>query len=211
MDWDNRLKLYERLYFNELDRREKIGARLTLPFTAMVATIGLLSFMLNSDRGLPPGFIKLIFWGIFALATLFLILGAWFFRKAWYGSTDRYIPTAFELEHYYESSRESYSNFPEGKEWASRRFNELLFERYIKSSTANAENNDYRTKNVFASSLFLTVAILLSLFAAVPFYIGTNQYEEIRVTRPSQPPPPPPPPPERLVKDGHPKPPPRKR
>ena len=48
MNQDQLFLFYEKLYFQELDRREKLSARLNVPLAVMVATVGFLSFMLNN-------------------------------------------------------------------------------------------------------------------------------------------------------------------
>lgn len=208
MDWNDRFKLYERLYFNELDRREKLSARLSLPFAAMVAVIGLLSYMLNSGKHLPGGLTAQIFWLTFAASSIFLLVGAWFFRKAWYGSTDQSIPTASVLEERHSLLLENNSTQPEQKELTRDQFSKEVFDYFVQTSSVNNANNNYRTNSIYRANVSLTIAILLAFISVIPFYLATNHQSE-SMSRPIPPPPPPPPPPPvQYVKDGHPKPPP---
>lgn len=48
MNQEQLFAFYEKLYFQELERREKLSARLNVPLAILVAVIGFLSFMLNS-------------------------------------------------------------------------------------------------------------------------------------------------------------------
>lgn len=139
-----RRQLYEKLYFHELDRREKIGARLTLPFGAILATAGLLSFMLNVAARPSLGF---AFWLLFSGPVVALLIGAWFFRLAWFGHTDKLLPTADEIEKYHARLTTMYRDYDEGDALVKQYFDKFLFDYYVRDSSVNAINNDRRSYN----------------------------------------------------------------
>lgn len=213
MTRDERFQLYEKLYFHELERRDKINARLSLPLAAILANVGLLSFMLNSaDR--PHGqFLAVSFWLLFCASSAALLVGAWFFRKAWFGHTDKLLPTAAQIEAYHDQLSKTYEEFANSQELVKEHFGNFLFDYYRRFSSANAINNDQRSYNIYRANASLTLAVLLALSAAIPFYVThtvvqPHSTESIAMTDPKAPPPPPPPPPERLVKGDTPKTPP---
>lgn len=212
MTRDERFQLYEKLYFHEIERREKINARLSLPLAAVLANVGLLSFLLNSQSR-PVGLLGTTFWILFAASTVALLAGAWFFRKAWFGHTDKLLPTADEIEKYHNKLVSTYGEFAEKDDLVKEHFCNFLFDYYKRFSSANAVNNDQRSYNVYRANAALTVAVLLALAAAMPFYLprsnATSTPTEISaMAEEKAPPPPPPPPPERLVKGDTPPPPP---
>lgn len=200
MDREQRAALYEKLYFHELERREKISARLTLPFGAMLATIGLLSFMLNAEvRPLGQHF----FWLLFSAACVALLIGAFFFRLAWFGHSDKLLPTASNIEAYHTELKAIYAPYPNADELVARHFGDFIFDYLKRDSSANAVNNDRRSYNIYRANVALTVAVLLAFVTAVPFYAyrtssGATVMTDSKPLPP--PPPPPPPPPERSVK-----------
>ena len=207
MTRDERFKLYEKLYFQELERREKISARLTLPFGAILATVGLLSFMLNSTTRPQAQIWQLLFWSLFSASSIALLVGAWFFRKAWFGHTDKLLPTAYQIESYYQKLSSTYQGFEAHEELVKTHFNDFLFDYYVRDSSLNTNNNDKRSYNIYRASVGLTLAVLLALVTAVPFYIGNTSSGASQMTEPKVPPPPPPPPPERSVRGDTPRPP----
>lgn len=79
MERAGRLALYEKLYFLELDRREKISARLALPFGVILASSALLSFMLNAPQKPSDPYLQTIFWILFVASACALVAGAWIF------------------------------------------------------------------------------------------------------------------------------------
>jgi hypothetical protein len=207
MTRDERFKLYEKFYFQELERREKISARLALPFGAILATVGLLSFMLNSATRPQTQVWQVLFWSLFASSSAALLVGAWFFRKAWFGHTDKLLPTAYQIEAYHQKLSSTYEEFEDHETLVTNHFNDFLFEYYVRDSSINAVNNDQRSYNIYRASFGLTLAVLLALVTAVPFYIGNTSSGATHMTEPKAPPPPPPPPPERSVKGDTPRPP----
>jgi hypothetical protein len=208
MHQDDRTALYEKLYFHELERREKISARLALPFAAILATVGLLSFMLNAE-GRP--FNHPLFWLAFAASSAALFAGAWFFRLAWFGHDDKLLSTADEIEKYHAKLVAIYSPYPEADQLVKKYFGDFLFDYYKRDSSANAVNNDRRAYDIYRANVALTMAILLAFITAIPFYAYRTSPGAIAMTEEKPlppPPPPPPPPPERSVKGDVPPPPP---
>lgn len=174
MKWNERFSLYERLYFSELDRREKISARLALPFAVIVATVGMLSFMLNSAEKPASGPWVSIFWALIAASAAALAAGAWFFRKAWFGHTDKLLPTAGHMEAYHRKLVETYADFDKSEELVEKTFRSFLFDYYSQYSSENAINNDLRSYNIYRATMSLTASVLLAFAAALPFLAGNH-------------------------------------
>jgi hypothetical protein len=175
MERKERFALYEKLYFNELDRREKISTRLALPFAVLVATASLLSFMLNSGTMPKDGNYGISFWVLFLSACSTLAIGAWFFRKAWFGHTDKLLPTASDIEAYYEELLKTYMGYEKSDELVKSAFDSFLFSHYAQFSSENAINNDQRSYNIYRSTVSLTVSVLLSFAASVPFFLAKQE------------------------------------
>lgn len=175
MDINNRFALYEKLYFHELDRREKISARLALPFAVLVATSGLLSFLLNAGAKPEHGSYATFFWALFFAACMALAAGAWFFRKAWFGHTDKLLPTASAIEGYYEELLKTYDEYERVDELVSNAFQNFLFTHYAQFSSENAINNDERSYNIYRATVSLTISVLLAFAASIPFFLAQQE------------------------------------
>lgn len=182
-DWslnkDERFKFYENLYFREIDRIEKVSARLSLPFAALLAVATILAFMLNAK--LKPSIEPWhqIFWVSFLFSSASLLLGAWFLKMAWFGHLDKLLPTADSIEGYYWELERTYAEYENSTELAENNFREFLYQDYIRFASENAINNDKRSYNIYRALVAFTVAILLALMAAIPFYLGAEQSKEI--------------------------------
>lgn len=173
MNRDERFKFYEKLYFFESDRREKISARLSISFAAILANVGLLSYMLNADGHPSSCVAQVLFWLLFAAAVVAVFVGAWFFRKAWYGNTDEHMPSAREMESYHGELLTTYKEYDDGETIANQHFDDFIFNYLIKTSSIITSNNDRRTLHIYRANICLTAAVLLSFSAAIPFYSGS--------------------------------------
>ncbi|WP_284450092.1 hypothetical protein [Spongiibacter tropicus] len=176
MERKERFALYEKLYFHELERIEKVSARLSLPFTVMLAIIAFLAFMLNSETK-PYGFsiATYCFWLLFSLSSFALLAGAWFFRLAWFGHDDKLLPVARTIEDYYVELEETYKEFDGGEELTQQHFNNFLFDYYAQFASENAINNDKRSYNIYRSIVALMFSIFLAFAAAIPFYLHDHE------------------------------------
>ena len=172
MKKEDRFSLYEKLYFHELERIEKVSARLSLPFTVILAVIAFLSFMLNSEAKPNGGSASsIIFWILFSLSSIALCVGAWFFRKAWFGHSDKLLPVARTIEDYYVELENTYKEYEEGEQLTNEYFDDFLFDYYAQFASENAINNDRRSFNIYRSIVSLMLSVFLAFSAAVPFYI----------------------------------------
>jgi len=213
LDSKERLSFYEKIYLQELERREKINTRLNLPLAISVALIGLLAFMLKNTPPEMVGFWPITFWILFAASCLALIVGFIFFRLCWFGHTDQLMPTAQEIENYYVTLKTHYAPYDDADNNTSISFRDFLLDGYLKYSTTNATNNDRRTYNLYRTTVSITAALSLAFLSFVPFQLSTLAYETnqknketVNMTDNRQPPPPPPPPGPRNVKGEVPRP-----
>jgi hypothetical protein len=174
MNHAERTSLYEKLYFNELDRRDKISARLALPFAVIVATVGLLSYLFHAPEKPSMAAWNYAFWTLYLAAAAALLSGAWFFRKAWFGHTDRLLPTAGHMEEYHRKLIDTYAGYGNADELVDTYFKGFLFNYYVECSSDNAINNDRRSFDIFRATASLTISVLLAFAAVVPLFAGTH-------------------------------------
>lgn len=88
----NTQNLCEKLYFHELEQREKIASRLQLPLALILATIGFLGHMLKSVNLEAAGTVANLFWLSFVIASAVLVLATYKFINALWGNTYGVLP-----------------------------------------------------------------------------------------------------------------------
>lgn len=170
MNEDDLFKLYERLYFHELERRERLSARLNVPLAVLVAVIGFLAFMLQSAPRDFNSWLALAFWLLFCSAAISCAAGMWFFRRAWFGHTDKLLPTANETETYRQELIKLYEPYDSGPKLVEAAMKRYLYDYYMRFSSENTINNDARSYNLYRATSSITVAVLLAFVAFIPFY-----------------------------------------
>ena len=175
MQKSERVELYEKFYFHELDRRDKIASRLSTPLGALIGTAGILAFLLNSSPQFKDHSVQAIFWLAIASATITLLIGGWYFRKAWFGHADRHVATAADIDAYHVQLETQYKDEPGQIE---DDFSQFLLDTYRRSATTNAQNNDKRSIALYRAGCWLTSAIILALLSTIPYYFGRTAAHE---------------------------------
>lgn len=213
--------LYEKLYFHEIDVREKISSRLQLPLTVGIALTGLLGTMIQNIERPNHGIWAELFWMLAIGSMVAIVLMAVFFYRAAWGVTYEYIPRALNLEEYLNKCQELYKGREDCDELVLSAVKEALRLRYVECASFNSETNDLRSYRLFLLTQSLVYAVLFTFLAFITFYIGgldknllPKRPTEVKIvepiqlkepavstTKPAAPPPPPPAPPSRQVRE----------
>lgn len=218
--------LYEKLYFHEIEVREKLGGRLQTPMAIIVSLIGVLTFVVqNFDREHGTTSARL-FLVLLTSSVCTLVAAIYYFVRSWYGNTYAFLPSAEATEQYRKLLQNTYEQYKEGDVLAENYLNDYLCTNYIRCATQNTQCNDNRSLNLHKTNGALIVSTILVAFLFLVFYMG--DLDKTKATKPTEvvivkpvdvkgsvmtekkpeppkevtPPPPPPPPPPRLIKEG---------
>lgn len=168
---DEEYKLYEKIYFAEADRKEKLISRLNLPLAMIVALLSFLSYLLPKA---PPTETTagLYFWILYLAAGFFAIRAMWHFARAWrVHLEDLAVPVAEKLE----THRKALIDYYDGSiEQANSFFMQIMMDYYVMGATRNTENNDRRSSELDALSKNVIYAVILSLMSFLPVYVSTQ-------------------------------------
>lgn len=173
MNREQRIEFYKEMYFFELERREKILGRLSIPLTGIAAVAGLLAFMLNDPAPISSAW-RMPFQCLFAGAIIALVAAATFVQRvAWSFRKTCFVATPHEMEVYLGGLRKSYpSGTADDEAKISETFAGYRLKTFCRAATFNAAQNDPLSRRQFYAGIFLTLAIVLALSATVTFYIG---------------------------------------
>ena len=166
------VKLYERLYFHELDRRDKISARQATPLGALVGLVAIIAFLLNNRPSFTSQFLAASFWILFVATIGCLLVGAWHFRCSWLQHGERHVATAAEIDQYFNDLEKHHATEPDVASLVDRDFSQFLLDTYRRSATTNAENNDARSNSLHKAGTWLTIAVCVALISTIPYYLG---------------------------------------
>ena len=216
--------LYEKLYFHEIDSREKLNSRLQTPLTLIVSFVGVLAFMLQNYGHQGFSLPAIAFLMLIALASIALTCAALFFVRSWYNNTYSFLPAAQDTESYRQTLIKLYEPYENGKQLASDYFSDYIMDYYVRYSSANTECNDRRSIYLHKTNGALIVTASIAFLAFLAFYFGgldkanIKKAAEVSIVTPvtlnggnmsneppkkaDPPPPPPPPPPPRQIREG---------
>ena len=176
MDDKERFAFYEKVFYQELDRNEKLYYRLCMPRAMLVAIVTFLSYMLNKAPTTEDGTASVFFWIFYLSTCVMLLIGALYFRAAWsLRDSDRGLPTLMELETHRRSFRDDYEKYWDTPEEADAHFKSLVLNYFIEGATVNTENNDKRGIYLRSLANYVTAALFVSVMSFLPFYIHQQE------------------------------------
>lgn len=176
MDDKERFAFYEKVFYQELDRKEKLYARLSMPLAMLVAIVTFLSYMLSKAPTTEDGTASVFFWMFYLSTCVMLLIGALYFRAAWsLRDSDRGLPTLMELETHRRSFRDDYEKYWDTPEEADAHFKSLVLNYFIEGATVNTENNDKRGIYLRSLANYVTAALFVSVLSFLPFYIHQQE------------------------------------
>jgi hypothetical protein len=172
MDKKELFKFYEKLYFHEIEYRDKITARLQLPLAIYISFLSLLGFMVrNINFACKNGY--LILFGFFFIASsALLVVGIIYFIKAFYGHTYEFIPTANATEAYRKKLDSTYEEYENGTELSKTYLEDYMYRYYHECSSKNAEVNDKRSENLHKANSFIVFVVVPLLVTFLFFHFG---------------------------------------
>jgi hypothetical protein len=213
---------YEKLYFHEVDARDKLYARLQTPLAMLLALGGAFSFLLqNVDRSLT-GAVPFAFWVIWAAGLLFVGLSGHNLIRAAWGHEYAFLPLTAKWDAYRVDCEKTYEEFEDSKVLVKSALEAAICAEHIKCATINAGINDSRSyklhltiRHLISAACLVLVAFGIFLFGNLDKNLQPSQKTRIGTevlhkkgspmaeNKPA-PPPPPPPPPTRFVRDDRP-------
>lgn len=186
MDEAARFAFYEKIYFYELERKEKLISRLNLPLAILGVLLTFLSYMLAKAPSSEDGFAGVSFWILYLSAVFCLLCGAYYFRSSWQlRDFDRGLPTLTELEKYRAEATAHFAVHGENQDDAETYFKTIILRYYIEGATVNTVNNDKRGSKLVSLANSVTLTMILSVLSFVPFYTHQqelNQHEQSKAT-----------------------------
>lgn len=214
--------IFEKMYFHELEYREKIISRLQMTFAIIIAiasVIGAIGQKINIADVFEPSIISLSL----ASSILSLLLATLFFFLGLFRHEYKLMPSAVQCSLYIEQLRQTYSPYEDSEELTHKYFRQFLRNGYAEWSSHNMAINDTRTKHIYKANLFVIIAVAASLVFYVSYKFSglddAGKKQTINVNISSVPkigvvpvmianqsssssrPPPPPPPEPRLIRE----------
>ncbi|USD21712.1 hypothetical protein MJO52_00795 [Microbulbifer variabilis] len=160
MDDKKRFEIYEKLYFHEVDAREKISSRLQIPLALLLSMTSVYALLIKGISLENSSLWNILFGFLLVISLVLFVTSISYFIKAFYGHTYEFIPSALDTENYRKVLIETYRDYPECDKLVEKYFNEYIFRYYNECSSANTSVNDRRSKNLHKCNTYLIFTVL---------------------------------------------------
>ncbi|PSW74389.1 hypothetical protein C9J41_05815 [Photobacterium sp. GB-50] len=176
MDKQRLFDLYEKLYFHEMEVREKITSRVQITFALIATGYTILSYMLRM-LDLTGNYIAIGVFGICTLVSFIISFGCLYYLvRAFWGNTYNGMPSPKDTDKYREDLiRHKYQisqynlDYPDHKQPEVNiddRVSEHLYTNFRDCSAHNTMVNDRRSRQIHKAFKWL-------LFASIPMFIAS--------------------------------------
>jgi uncharacterized protein with PQ loop repeat len=189
---DQLTQLYEKLYFQEIEAREKIHSRLQLPLTLIVAIVGALMFLIQNfeyDKGPQTASRTMFTFFIFA-ASATLVSAIVFFINALYNNAYYFLPDSAATANYRVLLEQTYRAYEQRKQLVEDALGKYITDYYIQYAAFNTKVNDRRSGFLHYCNGAIVGTAMLLFFAFLCFYFGgldrnkTKNATEVQVNKP---------------------------
>lgn len=174
----NKLEFYKNMYYWELDIKEKINSRISIPLTVATLLIGGLGYFYKNIIKFPDKacygvyLIVLSIYTIAVIATVVYTLLAYFKYTYKYVSADYILEFDINIKKYYDDNYEDYfkKDGVEKEKLVERDFEEKLISKYVEATKWNMALNKKKLKHlrmtgwtiiISASSGFISYMLLI--------------------------------------------------
>lgn len=159
--------LYERVYFWEIDRRDKIGSRVPVLLVLVISIVSLQSYLLEKLLPLTDDsyvVASVVFLGI-SIASL--IGAVVYIIRSWHGPEYLYLPKASTLEgrrdYIWRHLEDQDMDASDREKWLAEFTRKDLFEYYVECGSANRDTNTSKSRRLHVAFNWLVLSISLGI------------------------------------------------
>lgn len=179
-------QFYEKLYFHEIDSRDKIQGRLQLSLTLLLAVGGAVVFLFQNFDYQSGAWTPLrwTFAFFFSVGAVLLVGAMVFFVKAFYNSTYYFLPDSRQTADYKELLEKTYGEFDAREQLVSEAMDQYVVGSYIEYAAFNTRTNDRRSAYLCLCNGSVVGSAVLFIFAFLAFYFG--DLDKGKIKRPTE-------------------------
>lgn len=181
--------LFKEMYYFELERKESINSRISVPIGVITILSGAVFYFLNIIDKVPNMKLKLsvkiIFWLFLIVVISTIVLTA----MAYYGYKYFYIPIPRDIEKDYKIIQdyydENYTKYFKSKtqetkdELINKKFDEYLCQRYMDATTSNTKLNTRKLRLLRYAGWGILISLFLGLILFALLKINTQPNNSI--------------------------------
>lgn len=185
-------QFYEKLYFQEIDARDKIQGKLQLSLTVLLAVGGALIFLIQNFDYQAGAWtpVRAMFVFFVCVGTVALVCSLVFFINAFLGGNYYFLPDSRQTADYKNLLEQTYAGFEQRRQLVSDAMDAYVVGYYIEYAAFNTRVNDRRSGYVYLCNGSTITAALLFMVAFLAFYFGDldkgriKQPAEVSISKP---------------------------
>ncbi|MDX9848621.1 MAG: hypothetical protein RBT74_16690 [Tenuifilaceae bacterium] len=175
---DKRYEYYKEQYFFELNRKEQLSSRLSIPIGFMTAILSAYAYFGVSLFSIYGHWSLWVFCFFILGSLIFSSRAGYYLFKSFVGLKYGYNPPSKNLYEYELKCKDN------------PKLDDIFFrgikESYVNTTTKNRNNNNQRAESLYRTSLNTIYSIIFIILAAIPFFIGKslNEYNNQKSPKP---------------------------
>jgi hypothetical protein len=175
-------QFYEKLYFLEVEARDKIHSRLQLPLTLIIAIIGAVAFLLQNYDSQAGTFtaVRVPFLFFLGTGSLLLIIAMERFIRALHNHEYHFLPDSVRTAEYKELLEHTYRDYPATEALVQDAMDRYIVGYYIEYAAFNTRVNDRRSAFLHQCTGAIIGAAIVLGAAFLIFYFGDLDKSRIR-------------------------------
>lgn len=171
---DNMLKFYREMYYHQIEQRDKISDRISIPLTIFIALLGSTLYFITNYKD------NLIYLIVLIIYIQSLIVTAINFYKAYYNYEYQYLPKldvintyVTELEEFYSDNYENYFKINEisQEQYINEKLYIFLRDGLVGTTSINVDSNLRKTRALRKLGFFLAIN---SLIFIITFFLNIS-------------------------------------
>jgi hypothetical protein len=182
-------EVFEKIYYHEIDGRDKVAQRLQLPLVAFLAISGFIGTMLQSVQRSDDSGSAIAFWIFLALALAALVGASGYFVASLIGKKYSYLQSPADWNSHHLECLKLYRGYDCEEELVKAALKKNLIATYIKCATANGDINARKSYYVFMLLRCLVAGAILTVAAFGVFFFAkldknTSRTQRVEITGP---------------------------
>lgn len=169
------------MYYFEIDRKDKLNSKLTIPLSVTVLLFGIISYFLKNIFYISTDYTSVIFLFLFFIILVYAIRTVYFLIKSFFRYTYNYLPTASVIDNdiknvikYYKSDYfETYDN-DKIIVMINTRVEEIIIENYIECIDQNILSNDLKNEYISKSVNSIIIMMIVIFITSVPYFVKVS-------------------------------------
>lgn len=176
MNRDDLFKFYEKLYFHEIEMREKLNDRIQIYLAIIAVLFSLIAFILKNVTKLEFAGTGFSFIIILAVDIIFLFIAIYYFIRSWYNYEYAFLPSANDTEEYRNLLIETYKGYNQAESLVENTLKEYIYKYYAECSSTNTRNNDQRSLFFHKTATVLIFSFCYTVISIALFYLGDLKF-----------------------------------